>query len=237
MVYIFKISLIITIVFNIIYANNNPFQMDFLHIEKNEKTLLALLENKEIIRKKTKSKKQLYIEQLTNENKKLEEEIQMIVSQIQSKKKKELKRINREALKLERKKVKQIRKKKFLKIARKRLLVKIDISQQRMRIYKRQKLLYVWKISTGKKGYATPRGHYKPVYLERIHYSKKYNNASMPYSVFFSNGFAIHGTKSVSRLGRKASHGCIRLHTANARKFYRLVQKNGKHNTLIKIVN
>ena len=124
------------------------------------------------------------------------------------------------------------------KIARaKHVLAKIDISQQRMKVYKGDTLLYNWKVSTGRKGHSTPTGHYRPTSMERLHRSRKYNNARMPYSVFFRSGYAVHGTKSVSRLGRRASHGCVRLHTSNAKKFYKLVRKAGRHNTSIRIVN
>ena len=58
----------------------------------------------------------------------------------------------------------------------------------------------------------------------------------MPWSVFFHGGYAVHGTTAVRRLGRPASHGCVRLHPANAKIFYKLVQQNGKENTLVSIV-
>jgi len=118
-----------------------------------------------------------------------------------------------------------------------RLLAKIDISKQRMLVYKGNKLLYTWKISSGKQGHATPRGKYKAMYTVKKYRSKKYNNALMPYAVFFRYGYAIHATNSVKRLGRRASHGCIRLHTQNAKKFYTLVRKIGKNNTIIRIIN
>jgi lipoprotein-anchoring transpeptidase ErfK/SrfK len=67
--------------------------------------------------------------------------------------------------------------------------------------------------------------------------SKKYNNAPMPYSVFFSGGYAVHGTSHVKALGRPASHGCVRLQTKNAARFYSLVQQAGRKNTRIVITN
>jgi lipoprotein-anchoring transpeptidase ErfK/SrfK len=53
--------------------------------------------------------------------------------------------------------------------------------------------------------------------------------------VFFHGGYAIPGTTEVRRLGRPASHGCIRLHPDNAKVFYTLVLKNGRENTTITI--
>jgi lipoprotein-anchoring transpeptidase ErfK/SrfK len=72
--------------------------------------------------------------------------------------------------------------------------------------------------------------------LKRMWYSRKYDNAPMPYSIFFKGGYAIHGTNYVKRLGQPASHGCVRLHTANARELYELVQAYGKKSTRIRIV-
>ena len=123
------------------------------------------------------------------------------------------------------------------KIKQRQVLAKINISKQRMNVYRGDTLLYKWKISSGKKGHATPRGKYKAIYTVKDYKSRTYNNAPMPYSVFFKYGYAIHGTKSVKRLGNRASHGCIRLHTQNARKFYALVRKMGKKNTTIRINN
>ena len=42
---------------------------------------------------------------------------------------------------------------------------------------------YEWPISTGRKGYNTPSGEYRPYLLKRLHYSKKYDNAPMPWSM------------------------------------------------------
>lgn len=118
------------------------------------------------------------------------------------------------------------------------IVAKINISQQRMSVYKGNNLLYQWKVSTARKGYHTPRGKYTPKYMTKMHYSRKYHNSPMPYSIFFNNdGYAIHGTKSVNRLGSPASHGCVRLNTKDAKSLYNLVQKSGKDNTIIHIIN
>ena len=50
--------------------------------------------------------------------------------------------------------------------------------------------------------------------------------APMPYSIFFNEGYAIHGSYEISHLGRPASHGCIRLHPKNAAVLFALVQDN-----------
>ncbi len=113
------------------------------------------------------------------------------------------------------------------------LVAKIDISSQRMQVYKNGKLAYTWPVSTGRKGYGTPTGTYRPQRLHRMWYSRKYDNSPMPHSVFFRGGYAIHGTAYVKQLGRPASHGCVRLATGNARTFYNLVRAAGSSNTRI----
>ena len=116
-----------------------------------------------------------------------------------------------------------------------RLIAKINLSSQTMRIMVNGKQKHSWKISSGAKGHHTPTGSYKPYYMTSMHYSKKYDNAPMPHSVFFRGGYAVHATGSVRRLGSPASHGCVRLSPGNARKFFKLVQKYSKAGTRIKI--
>lgn len=85
---------------------------------------------------------------------------------------------------------------------------------------------YEWPVSTARRGYSTPTGYFRPQSLETMHYSKKYDNSPMPYSVFFTGGFAIHGTPHVGNLGRPASHGCVRLHPENARTLFGIVSRD-----------
>ena len=116
-----------------------------------------------------------------------------------------------------------------------RVVAHIDLSTQRMTVTVDGRHYGTWPVSTARRGYTTPRGTYHPKLLKRMHYSRKYDNAPMPYSVFFLGGYAIHGTNAISRLGRPASHGCIRLHPANAAAFFNLIKRYGKRNTIIRI--
>lgn len=121
------------------------------------------------------------------------------------------------------------------------LVATVSLSEQRMYLKvtdergKTQK--YVWKVSTGTSGFDTPRGQFRPTWLSKDHKSSQYDDAPMPYSVFFVNGVAIHGTEAVSKLGSRASHGCVRLATENAEAFYNAVQAYGKYNTKIIVTN
>jgi len=113
----------------------------------------------------------------------------------------------------------------------------VDKSDQRIYVHKNDELLYIFKTSTARRGYYTPTGRWKPKYITRMHYSKKYHNSPMPWSVFYHGGFAIHGTGAISRLGRPASHGCVRAHPSSAKKIYSLVRRYGKQNTTITVRN
>ena len=113
--------------------------------------------------------------------------------------------------------------------------VRISKSRQTMYVYVNRELTYVWPVSTGRGRYDTPGGTYRPHRLERRWYSTKYSGAPMHNAVFYSGGYAIHATTEVSRLGRPASHGCIRLAPGNARTFYSLVSQYGTARTRIAI--
>ena len=111
----------------------------------------------------------------------------------------------------------------------------IDISQQMMRVYVNGELMHVWPVSTARMGYRTPVGVYRPTMLSPFHRSSKYGNSPMPHSIFFRGGYAIHGSYEIRSLGRQASHGCTRLHPANARELYQMVSYFGPGATRIVI--
>jgi lipoprotein-anchoring transpeptidase ErfK/SrfK len=117
------------------------------------------------------------------------------------------------------------------------LRVHIDISSQIMTVEIDGGYYATWKVSTARGGYYTPRGSFRPFLLKRMHYSRKYDNSPMPHSIFFRGGYAIHGTNYVRRLGRPASHGCVRLAPRNAAQLYGLVRAYGMRNTRIYISN
>jgi lipoprotein-anchoring transpeptidase ErfK/SrfK len=112
------------------------------------------------------------------------------------------------------------------------LLVRIDKSSQRMSVVVDGTSRHTWRVSTGLAG-GPPSGAYRPQRLERVWHSRKYDWAPMPYAVFFHKGYAIHGTNHIRRLGRRASHGCVRLHPANAAVLFALVRQEGMRNTRI----
>jgi L,D-transpeptidase catalytic domain len=116
-----------------------------------------------------------------------------------------------------------------------RLEVLVDKSSQRMVVIQDGRMLYIWPVSTGRDSLATPNGVYVPQRLERSWFSKAYYRSPMPYSIFFHNGYAIHGSSAISKLGGPASHGCVRLHPYHAGILFGLVQQEGPQNTTIEI--
>ena len=110
--------------------------------------------------------------------------------------------------------------------------VRIDKGSQRMAVLVDGAQRYSWAVSTGTGG-GPISGVFRPQRLERSWYSRKYGRAPMPYSIFFDEGYAIHGTTHISRLGTRASHGCVRLHPAHAATLFGLVRRHGMGNTRI----
>jgi lipoprotein-anchoring transpeptidase ErfK/SrfK len=115
------------------------------------------------------------------------------------------------------------------------VVARVDLSSQQMTVYVDGRPRYDWDVSTARKGYRTPVGSYRPTRMHKMWYSRKYDMAPMPNSVFFHGGYAIHGTPHVRALGRPASHGCIRLAPANARTLYRLIAQRGMKNARVVI--
>jgi lipoprotein-anchoring transpeptidase ErfK/SrfK len=109
--------------------------------------------------------------------------------------------------------------------AQAQVVVHISKASQRMSVSVDGAQRYVWRISTGRAGFGTPSGVFRPQMLARSWFSRKYYNSPMPYSILYHKGYAIHGTNYLSRLGGPASHGCVRLHPANAAVLFSLVQR------------
>ena len=109
--------------------------------------------------------------------------------------------------------------------------IAIDLSSQTMNVESAQGS-YSWPISTARAGYVTPTGHFGVEGMQRMHYSRKYDNSPMPHSIFFYGGFAIHGTYETRWLGHPVSHGCVRLSPANAATLYHMVQEEGASITI-----
>jgi lipoprotein-anchoring transpeptidase ErfK/SrfK len=115
------------------------------------------------------------------------------------------------------------------------LFADIDLATQAMTVSDVSGELYRWPISSARAGYTTPTGTFMVSWTSRMHYSRQYDWAPMPFAVFFKDGVAVHATNAVADLGRPASHGCVRLALNNARTFYGLVERHGMALTQITV--
>ncbi len=115
------------------------------------------------------------------------------------------------------------------------LIAHIDISDQQMTVLLDGVELYRWPVSTARAGKRTPRGIFIPEFLKRMHYSTLYNDAPMPFSVFFAGNYAIHGTNDLAHLATPVSAGCVRLDPLNAETLFNLILQEGLARTLVVI--
>jgi hypothetical protein len=112
--------------------------------------------------------------------------------------------------------------------------ITIDKNNQIMTVAVDGVQTYRWPVSTGIPSRETPNGSFRAFRMEEDHFSKEFDDAPMPHSIFFTKiGHAIHGTDSVNRLGSPASHGCVRLSRDHASTLYALVQQQGVLNTTV----
>jgi L,D-transpeptidase catalytic domain len=114
------------------------------------------------------------------------------------------------------------------------ILINIDKASQRMTVLLDGVQRYDWPVSTGKAGYSTPSGTFAALSMNKVWYSKEWDNAPMPHAIFFmKDGHAIHGSYEVKHLGKAVSHGCVRISPQNATTLYTLVEKTGLKNTQV----
>jgi hypothetical protein len=115
-----------------------------------------------------------------------------------------------------------------------KVVITIDKSAQEMTVTVDGDTRWRWPVSTGRRGYSTPSGSYTAFRMEEDHYSKEWDDAPMPHSIFFTKrGHAIHGTNETRRLGTAASHGCVRLAPENAARLFALVKAEGVTNATV----
>ena len=122
----------------------------------------------------------------------------------------------------------------FAAAAEANVVVSIDKSNQQMTVSVDGAQRYVWPVSTGRPGYDTPNGTFRPNRMDADHFSQEWDNAPMPHSIFFDlDGHAVHGFFDVKHLGMAVSHGCVRLSPANAAVLFDLVKTEGMANTSV----
>jgi hypothetical protein len=122
----------------------------------------------------------------------------------------------------------------FASLADANILITVDKSAQQMSVEVDGVPRYTWPVSTGRSGYDTPNGSFKPNRMDADHFSQEWDNAPMPHTIFFDmHGHAIHGFSDVKHLGLAVSHGCVRLSPQNAAILFNLVKSEGMANTSV----
>jgi hypothetical protein len=122
----------------------------------------------------------------------------------------------------------------FTGAAQAKIFITVDKDNQAMTVAVDGVERYHWPVSTGNPSHETPNGNFRAFRMEEDHFSKEFDDAPMPHSIFFTKiGHAIHGTDSEGNLGTPVSHGCVRLSRANASTLYELVQRDGVLNTTV----
>ena len=124
----------------------------------------------------------------------------------------------------------------FAVAARADIAISIDKSTQQMSVAVDGQPRYTWPVSTGRPGYDTPNGNFKPNRMDADHFSQEWDNAPMPHTIFFDlHGHAIHGFFDVKHLGLAVSHGCVRLSPEHAATLFDLIKTEGMANTSVSI--
>jgi hypothetical protein len=114
--------------------------------------------------------------------------------------------------------------------------ITVDKTAQTLTVARDGQVLHTWPVSTGRVGRFTPSGSYQAFRMEKDHYSREFDDAPMPNSIFFTKrGHAIHGSFETKKLGRPASGGCVRLAPENARVLFELVKAEGVLKTKVTI--
>ncbi len=105
--------------------------------------------------------------------------------------------------------------------------IEVDLSEQRLRAWEGDKLVWEFLISSGKWA-PTPPGEYR-IWI-KLKYTKMeggrrgtrtyYYLPNVPYTQYFYKGYGLHGTYWHNNFGQPMSHGCINLATPDAEKLF-----------------
>jgi hypothetical protein len=96
--------------------------------------------------------------------------------------------------------------------------VVVSLADQMAYLYRGDTIVAASTISSGKAGKDTPTGIFSVLDKRPMYRSKKYDNAPMPWMQRIDQyGIALHAGYNP---GQPASHGCVRLPSAFAKKLY-----------------
>jgi lipoprotein-anchoring transpeptidase ErfK/SrfK len=108
--------------------------------------------------------------------------------------------------------------------------IDIDLSSQRLSVLKGKKRLYSVAISSGKRATPTLTGTFRiqSKYRTKRMRGEDYDVPNVPYAMFYSGGYAIHGAYWHNKFGTPMSHGCVNVPVGTARKLFRLAKVGTK---------
>jgi lipoprotein-anchoring transpeptidase ErfK/SrfK len=98
----------------------------------------------------------------------------------------------------------------------------LNLTQQRLRAYEGKTLVKTFVVSTGTWLTPTVTGRYR-IYVKyrSTHMSGPgYYLPNVPYTMYFYEGYGIHGTYWHNNFGTPMSHGCVNLRTPDAKWAY-----------------
>lgn len=100
--------------------------------------------------------------------------------------------------------------------------IEIDLSDQRLSAWNGKTLVRAFMVSTGKQSTPTPVGTYaiQSKFSSTQMRGEDYNVPDVPYAMFFTGGYAIHGAYWHHSFGTPISHGCINMQVPSARWLY-----------------
>ena len=105
--------------------------------------------------------------------------------------------------------------------------IEVDLAKQKLTAWEGDKIYFETLISSGK-WYPTPTGEYN--IWSKFKYTKMsggnpalntyYYLPNVPYTMYFNNGFGLHGTYWHNNFGTPMSHGCVNMPTVAAEKLF-----------------
>jgi lipoprotein-anchoring transpeptidase ErfK/SrfK len=105
--------------------------------------------------------------------------------------------------------------------------IEIDLSEQKLYAHEGQKTVMSARVSTGTSRYPTVTGRFKiyAKYVKTRMRGPDYDLPNVPWTMYFRGNYGIHGTYWHNNFGRRMSHGCVNMKTAEARRLYQWAPK------------
>jgi lipoprotein-anchoring transpeptidase ErfK/SrfK len=101
--------------------------------------------------------------------------------------------------------------------------IDVDLSEQRLSAMQGKKAVYSFNVSTGKALTPTPTGKF--LINSKLRYTRMrgpgYDVPNVPYTMYFHEGYGIHGAYWHNNFGTPMSHGCVNVPIPLAGKIFK----------------